>query len=121
MASNSINWLTYSHDTNNLNNIFTLGECPLNSILTMTVFAVSGVALGYGLKVKDKQRKSMALGNVIDGLCGVTEPIIYTIALPKIKEFVCAFIGGGVAGGIIGFAGIKYYNMVGMECLHCQE
>lgn len=96
-----------------INNIFTLGSCPLNSILTMTVFAVSGVALGYGLKVKDKQRKSMALGNVIAGLCGVTEPIIYTIALPKIKEFVCAFIGGGVAGGIIGFAGIKYYNMVG--------
>lgn len=96
-----------------INNIFTLGACPLNSILTMTVFSVSGVALGYGLKVKDKQRKSMALGNVVSGLCGVTEPIIYTIALPKFKEFVCAFIGGGVAGGIIGFAGIKYYNMVG--------
>lgn len=96
------------------NNLMTLGADPLNPILTMTVFAVSGVALGYALKVKDKERKSMALGNVVAGLCGVTEPIIYTIALPKFKEFVCAFIGGGIAGGIIGLFKVQMVNFGGL-------
>lgn len=96
------------------NNLMTLGADPLNPILTMTVFAVTGVALGYGLKVKDKERKSMALGNVVAGLCGITEPIIYTIALPKFKEFICAFIGGGIAGGIIGLFKVKMMNFAGL-------
>ena len=71
-----------------MNNILTLGADPLNGILTMTVFAVTGVAFGYGMKVKNKERKSMALTNVISGLFGVTEPIIYTIALPKFNAYV---------------------------------
>ena len=96
------------------NNLMTLGADPLNPILTMTVFAVSGVALGYALKVRDKERKSMALGNVVAGLCGVTEPIIYTIALPKFKEFICAFIGGGIAGGIIGLFKVQMVNFGGL-------
>lgn len=96
-----------------VNNIITLGADPINGILTMTVFAVTGVSLGYGLKVKDQNRKSMALGNVVSGLCGVTEPIIYSIALPKFKEFVCAMIAGGLAGGILGFFGVQFITFAG--------
>lgn len=96
-----------------INNITMLGEDPLNSILTMTVFAVTGVAFGYALKISSKERKAAAFGNVISGLFGITEPIIYTIALPKFKNFVCAFVGGGIAGGIIGLFNVKFYNFAG--------
>ena len=55
----------------------------------------------------------MALTNVISGLFGVTEPIIYTIALPKFKNFICAFIGGGIAGGLLGFFNVQFYTFAG--------
>lgn len=96
-----------------INNIITLGADPLNSILTMTVFAVTGVAFGYGLKVKDKEEKSMAFTNVVSGMFGVTEPIIYTIALPKFKNFICAFIGGGISGALLGIFNVQFYTFAG--------
>ena len=34
-----------------LNNLTTLGYCPVNAILGLTVWALAGVALGYALKV----------------------------------------------------------------------
>lgn len=96
-----------------MNNITTMHKDPVNAILTVTVFALSGVALGYGIKSKDKEKKAFGFSNVITGLLGVTEPIIYGIALPNRKAFVCAFIGGGIAGGITGAAGAYMYGFGG--------
>lgn len=96
-----------------INNVMTMHKDPINAILCVTVFALSGVSLGYALKVKDKEKKAFGFSNVISGLLGVTEPIIYGIALPNRKAFACAFVGGGIAGAITAGAGAYMYGFAG--------
>lgn len=100
-----------------INNITTMGQDPVNAILGVTVFALSGVALGYSIKVKDKEQKAFAISTMISGLVGVTEPIIYGIALPKKKPFVCAFVGGGIAGAITAAMGAAMQGFGGAGIL----
>ena len=93
-----------------INNLTTLGYCPIGGILGLTVWALAGVALGYALKVKDGETRATAFGTMASALCGITEPVIYTVALTNFKRFICAFIGGGIAGVIGGAMGIKFYT-----------
>mgnify|MGYP000199440618 FL=1 len=46
-------------------------------------------------------------------LCGVTEPAIYSVAVPNMKLFACAWVGGGISGAILGGLGGKMYTMGG--------
>ena len=96
-----------------INNLITLGSDPINAILGLTVWALAGVSLGYALKVKDKEQKSLGFGNLASCLCGVTEPTIYSIVIPNFKIFSAAWIGGGVAGGILAALGGKMYAFGG--------
>lgn len=96
-----------------INNLITLGSDPINAILGVTVWALAGVALGYALKVKDKEQKSLGFGNLASCLCGVTEPTIYSIIIPNFKIFSAAWIGGGLAGGILAALGGKLYSFAG--------
>lgn len=96
-----------------INNLITLGSDPINAILGLTVWALAGVSLGYALKVKDKEQKSLGFGNLASCLCGVTEPTIYSIVIPNFKIFSAAWIGGGVAGGILAALGGKIYAFGG--------
>lgn len=96
-----------------INNIATMHQDPINAILSVTVYALAGVALGFGLKVKDKEKKAFGFSNCLTGLLGVTEPIIYGIALPYKRTFVCAFIGGGIGGAITAAAGLMMYGFGG--------
>jgi PTS system beta-glucosides-specific IIC component len=96
-----------------MNNLITMGSDPVNAILGLTVWALAGTSLGYALKVKNKDNKGMGFSNTLSCLCGVTEPTIYSIALPKFKLFVCAFIGGGISGGILASLGGKLYAFAG--------
>lgn len=83
-----------------MNNVATLGKDPINAILNVTVFALAGAAIGFGLRTKNKDERALGLSTGVIGLLGVTEPIIYGIALPNKNVFVLAFIGGGLAGAI---------------------
>lgn len=96
-----------------MNNLFTLGSDPINAILGLTVWALAGVSLGYALKMKDPEKRALGFGNMASCLCGVTEPTIYSIALPQIKCFAAAWIGGGIAGGILGALGGRMYALAG--------
>ena len=69
--------------------------------------------LGYALKVKDAEKRAVGFSGMASCLCGVTEPTIYTIALPQIKCFAAAWIGGGISGGILAALGAKMYSMGG--------
>lgn len=73
-----------------INNIVTQGQDPVNAILGLTVWALAGVALGYALKMKDPEKRSVGFGSMASALCGVTEPTIYSIALPNFKLFMSA-------------------------------
>lgn len=87
-----------------VNNIATMGVDPINAVLGMTVMALAGTAFGYALRQKDKEKQANGLSCGLTALLGVTEPVIYSIALPERKPFVCAFIGGGIGGGILAFS-----------------
>lgn len=95
------------------NNLFSQGYDPVNAVLGLTVWALAGVTLGYALKNKDPEKRGIGFGSLASALCGVTEPAIYSIALPNFKLFVCAWIGGGISGGILGVLGGKMYTMAG--------
>lgn len=96
-----------------MNNLFSQGYDPVNAVLCLTVWALAGVTLGYALKNKDPEKRGIGFGSLASALCGVTEPAIYSIALPNFKLFVCAWIGGGISGGILGALGGKMYTMAG--------
>lgn len=96
-----------------INNIVTQGFDPVNAVLGLTVWALAGVAFGYALRQKDPEKKSIGFGSMASALCGVTEPTIYSIALPNFKLFGCAMVGGGIAGGILAALGGKMYVMAG--------
>lgn len=96
-----------------INNLTTLGYCPVNAVLGLTVWALAGVSLGFALRVKDKETKASAFGTMASALCGITEPTIYMVALTNFKRFVAAFIGGGIAGLISSLLGVKFYSWAG--------
>lgn len=96
-----------------MNNLFSQGYDPVNAVLGLTVWALAGVTLGYALKNKDPEKRGIGFGSLASALCGVTEPAIYSIALPNFKLFVCAWMGGGISGGILGALGGKMYTMAG--------
>jgi len=96
-----------------INNIATLGADPINAILNVTVFALAGSAIGFAMKQKNKEKRALGFSTGITGLFGITEPIIYGIALPYKKPFIAAFIGGGIAGGITAGMGAKMFGFGG--------
>lgn len=96
-----------------INNIATLGADPINAILNVTIFALAGSAIGFAMKQKNKEKRALGFSTGITGLFGVTEPIIYGVALPYKKPFIAAFIGGGIAGGITAGMGAKMFGFGG--------
>ena len=95
------------------NNLFTLGYDPINACMGLSVWAVAGAGLGYGLKVRNKEKKSMGLSNTVTALCGITEPSIYSMLLPHAKLFGAVIAGGGISGMILAALGGKMYSWVG--------
>ena len=96
-----------------MNNLFTLGSDPINAILGLTVWALAGVALGYSLRTKDPDKRSAGFGSLASALCGVTEPAIYSIAVPNMKLFACAWVGGGISGAIL----VSFYGFIACAVL----
>lgn len=96
-----------------INNVTTMGSDPLNAVLGLTVWALAGVSLGYALKMKDPKKRAEGISSMATSLCGVTEPTIYSIALPQFKCFMAAWAGGGIAGGILAALGGRCYAMAG--------
>lgn len=96
-----------------MNNFFTQGSDPINAVMGLTVWALIGMAFGYAMKKKNPEEKATGFSSFASALCGVTEPAIYSIALPNMKLFACAWIGGGISGAILGGLGGKMYNFSG--------
>lgn len=85
-----------------INNTFNLGQDPLNAVFSVTVTALAGAAIGFALKSKNPKNKSLGYSVGLTGLVGITEPIIYSVALPYRRQFIYAMISGGIAGAIQG-------------------
>lgn len=102
-----------------MNNLTVLGYDPVNAVASMTVWALAGAALGYALRSRDAKKRAEGISDMVTCLCGVTEPMIYSIALPNPAVFASACIGGGVSGAVVALLGAKIYSLTsgGLFCI----
>jgi len=77
-------------------------------------FAQTAVVAAMYFKLRNKGTKELCIPAIISGICGVTEPAIYGITLPKKKPFIYSMIGGAVGGGIITGLKTKGYTIGGL-------
>lgn len=77
-------------------------------------FAQTAVVMAMYFKFKDKKMKNLCVPAIISGICGVTEPAIYGITLPRKKPFIFSMIGGAVGGAIMALMSAKCYVLGGM-------
>ncbi|WP_138418799.1 beta-glucoside-specific PTS transporter subunit IIABC [Sinomonas gamaensis] len=94
------------------NGIAPLGVVQLAQTGKESIFGpgalVSNIAMGaaslvVAFRTRDRKTRQIATAGGITGLMGITEPILYGIALPKRYPLIAAMIGGG-AGGL--YAGL---------------
>ncbi len=77
-------------------------------------FAQTAVVAAMYFKLKDKKLKNLCPPAIISGVCGVTEPAIYGITLPKKKPFFYSLVGAGIGGAIMGLFDVKKYTSGGI-------
>lgn len=87
---------------------------PIFSLNFCASFAQTAVVFAIWLKTKDKKLKNIALPAWISGLCGVTEPAIYGVTLPRIKQFAISCIGSALGAMYLGFKDVLFYQLAGM-------
>lgn len=95
-------------------NIGNLGYDTIVPGMLGTTFAATGVLAAMYLKLKDENKKALAIPGVISAFCGVTEPAIYGFLLPEKTPFVFSCIGGAVGGAIMGTVAVKQYVIGGL-------
>lgn len=87
---------------------------PILAFTTFVTFSTTGMVFAMWLKTKDKSLKQIALPAWISGFFGVTEPAIYGILLPRMKQFVISCLCGAFAGAATAALDLKYHTMAGM-------
>lgn len=97
-----------------INNFMTMGFDTILVGAFAPSFAQTAVVAAMYFKLKDKKIKELCIPAVISGICGVTEPAIYGITLPRKTPFIFSCIGGGAAGAIMGMFNVKGYVMGGL-------
>lgn len=95
-------------------NMMTLGSDPILAGMFGTSFAQTAVVVAMYFKLKDKKIKELCIPAAISGFCGVTEPAIYGITLPRKKPFIFSCIGGAVGGATMGLMGVQNYTLGGL-------
>ncbi|MGL5314272.1 MAG: beta-glucoside-specific PTS transporter subunit IIABC [Peptostreptococcaceae bacterium] len=97
-----------------INNLMTMGFDTILVGAFAPSFAQTAVVAAMYFKLKDKKIKELCIPAVISGFCGVTEPAIYGITLPKKLPFIFSCIGGAAAGAVMGIFNVKGYVMGGL-------
>ena len=78
--------------------------------VTASMFALVGVCLAVFLRTRNQNLKSASLSAGFTALMGVTEPAIYSVALPYKKAFLSAIIGGTVSGIFLMMTNVVTYG-----------
>jgi len=71
-----------------------------------------GLAICWACR-KNKKVRDLAIPATISQICGVGEPLMYSILIPIKKLFALNIIGGCIGGAIIGLLGTKMYMFGG--------
>lgn len=95
-------------------NITTLGYDNVLASSFAVSFAQTAALFAMFLKMKDENRKALALPAVVSGICGVTEPSIYGFTLPEKKPFIISCIGGAIGAAFTAVMNAPTYIMGGL-------
>lgn len=77
-------------------------------------FAQTAAVAAMYFRLKNPKEKASVVPAVISGICGVTEPAIYGLSLPKKKPFIYSMIGGAVSGAFMTAMNVRSYVMGGL-------
>ena len=95
-------------------NITTLGSDTILASSFVCSFAQTAALFAMFLKIKDPDRKGLALPAVVSGICGVTEPSIYGFTLAEKKPFFISCIGGAIGAAFTAAMNAPTYIMGGL-------
>lgn len=87
---------------------------PIFALNFTASFAQSATVFAIWLKTKDMKLKAIALPAWVSGICGVTEPAIYGVTLPRIKQFTITCIGSALGAAYLGAMNVLYMQLAGM-------
>lgn len=87
---------------------------PILPFTTFVSFSTTGSMFAIALKTKSKSLRETALPAGISGIFGITEPAIYGVLLPNMKQFVITCINGAITGIAVAALGLRYHTMAGM-------
>jgi PTS system beta-glucosides-specific IIC component len=96
-----------------VNDFATLGYSYLSAMVSMTIVAQGGAALGVAVKTKKADIKEVGYAGAFSAFCGITEPAIYGINLRFRRPFICASIASAVGGLLTGLLGINMWSIIG--------
>lgn len=71
-----------------------------------------GLAICWACR-KNKKVRDLAIPATISQICGVGEPLMYSVLIPLKKLFYINILGGCVGGAVIGLLGTKMYMFGG--------
>jgi len=77
-------------------------------------FAQTAAVAAMYFRLKNPKEKALVVPAVISGICGVTEPAIYGLSLPKKKPFIFSMVGGAISGAFMTAMGVRSYVMGGL-------
>lgn len=77
-------------------------------------FAQTAAVAAMYFCLKNPKEKALVVPAVISGICGVTEPAIYGLSLPKKKPFIFSMVGGAISGAFMTAMGVRSYVMGGL-------
>ncbi len=97
-----------------LNNFQTMHFDRFISANFLCSFSQAAVVLAMMLKTKDKKLKTIAFPAFVSGICGVTEPAIYGITLPKKLPFYISCGAAAIGGAVMGAFGVTAYTSGGL-------
>ena len=99
-----------------INNVAMNGYDIVLPAMMATTFSQTGAVLAIMMKTKNQKLKSLCVPAAISGFCGVTEPAIYGITLPKKKPFFITCGISAIGGILISAMGSKLYSVGAMGC-----
>lgn len=77
-------------------------------------FAQTAAVAAMYFRLKNPKERALVVPAVISGICGVTEPAIYGLSLPKKKPFIYSMVGGAVSGAFMTAMNVRSYVMGGL-------
>ncbi|WP_412989031.1 beta-glucoside-specific PTS transporter subunit IIABC [Pediococcus siamensis] len=94
-----------------LQNLATSGVDVFLGLAAVANASVAGTTIMAALRSNDVDFRSLAFSSGLSAILGTTEPAIYGVLAKSKRNFVAAFIGGGIGGAIIGFFKVSAVGM----------